>query len=54
MRRINRTCDKSTAELLLKHTDGFSINGYRLITGDITEIKFSEKERLRNALSRLV
>ena len=46
--------DENAANLLLKRTDVFSENGYRLITDDITKIEFSEKEGLRNALSSLV
>lgn len=40
--------------VMLKCESGFLAGGYKLITGSPTEIYFSEKEGLRNALSSLV
>lgn len=51
---ISVTHSSENVNVMLKCESGFSFGGYRLITGSPTEIYFSEKEGLRNALSSLV
>lgn len=47
---ISTEYNGENVNVMLKCKSGFSFGGYKLITGIPTEIYFSEKEGLRNAI----